>query len=321
MAAIYSGIHLKLKSPQTPWEDKLKLARFAWISSQCLLPNKEQVLLDWCTHALSLYYNKKVEFSQDFLESLWCYLDDVLHSRKLQSFLKQGKTITLKLNMPQVLESASQDVSLTLSFTIPMITSMTTLLRQGEGNITSSHHVSLVLGALQSVPLDHITPAVYQSAFLAVHETLFAIIQCHPQVMLNAAPSFLNVFYRLVASIVQEGRQRGDGDTDSDVYLQCSRLIERMYSHIATTAENFTALSAFMVAQYVTELQKVTLRPDVKLHLTEGIYLILDLCKEQDIRFLKAGLPMGVSEVFNELYGSYIHYHKAQRQGEDKYTV
>ncbi|XP_030582332.1 unhealthy ribosome biogenesis protein 2 homolog [Archocentrus centrarchus] len=222
-----------------------------------------------------------------------------------------------------LVRSASQDVSLTLSFTIPMITSMTTLLRQGEGNITSSHHVSLVFGALQSVPLDHITPAVYQSAFLAVHETLFAIIQCHPQVMLNAAPSFLNVFYRLVASIVQEGRQRGDGDTgpDSDVYLQCSRLIERMYSHIATTAENFTALSAFMVAQYVTELQKVTLRPDVKLHLTEGIYLILDLCKEQDIRFLKAGLPMGVSEVFNELYGSYIHYHKAQRQGEDKYTV
>lgn len=43
MAAIYSGIHLKLKSPQTLWEDKLKLARFAWISTQCLLPNKEQV--------------------------------------------------------------------------------------------------------------------------------------------------------------------------------------------------------------------------------------------------------------------------------------
>uniref|UniRef100_A0A3B4GH74 Uncharacterized protein n=1 Tax=Pundamilia nyererei TaxID=303518 RepID=A0A3B4GH74_9CICH len=104
MAAIYSGIHLKLKSPQTPWDNKLKLARFAWISSQCLLPNKEQVLLDWCTHALSLYYSKKVEFSQDFLEGLWCYLDDVLHSRKLQSFLKQGKTITLKLNMAQVLQ-------------------------------------------------------------------------------------------------------------------------------------------------------------------------------------------------------------------------
>lgn len=42
---------------------------------------------------------------------------------------------------------------------------------------------------------------------------------------------------------------------------------------------------------------------------------------EQDIKFLTAGLQMGVREVFNELYSSYTHYHKAQRQGEDKYTV
>ncbi|KAK9542608.1 hypothetical protein VZT92_000452 [Zoarces viviparus] len=242
--------------------------------------------------------------------------------------LPEPCTKALWLIAPQIIsamvflvKSSAQDVSLTLPFTVPTVTSMTSLLRQGEGLITNPHHVILVLGALQLVPLHHLTPAVYQSAFLAVHEALFAIIQCHPQVMLNAAPSFLNVFYRLVASIMQEGRQRGDTDTDGDVYLQCSRLIERMYSHIAATAESFTTLSAFMVAQYVTELQKVTLRPDVKLHLTEGIYRILDLCVEQDIKFLTAGLQMGVREVFNELYSSYTHYHKAQRQGEDKYTV
>lgn len=66
---------------------------------------------------------------------------------------------------------------------------------------------------------------------------------------------------------------------------------------------------------------QVTLRADVKLHLTEGIYRILDLCTEQDIKFLTAGLQMGVREVFSELYSSYTLYHKAQRQGEDKYTV
>uniref|UniRef100_A0A3P8S6N2 URB2 ribosome biogenesis homolog n=1 Tax=Amphiprion percula TaxID=161767 RepID=A0A3P8S6N2_AMPPE len=244
--------------------------------------------------------------------------------------LPEGCSKALWLIAPQILSAmvflvraSSEDVSLTLPFTVPMVTSMTSLLRQGEGLITNPHHVTLVLVALQSVPLDQLTPPVYQSAFLAVHEALFAIIQCHPQVMLNAAPSFINVFYRLVASIMQEGRQRGDSDTgaDGDVYLQCSRLIQRMYSHIAAAAESFTVLSAFMVAQYVTELQKVTLRPDVKLHLTEGIYQILDLCVEQDIKFLMAGLQMGVREVFNELYSSYTHYHKAQRQGEDKYTV
>lgn len=225
--------------------------------------------------------------------------------------------------MVALVRNSSQHVSLTLPFTVPTVTSLTTLLRQGEGLITNPHHVTLVLGALHSVPLDHLTPPAYRSAFLAVHEALFTFFQCHPQVMVNVTPSFLNVFYRLVASVMQEGRQKGDGDIgpDSDVYLECSRLVERMYSHIAAATESFTMLSSFMVAQYVTELQKVTLRPDVKLHLTEGIYCIMDLCKEQDIKFLTAGLQMGVREVFNELYSSYTHYHKAQRQGEDKYTV
>uniref|UniRef100_A0A3Q2QHZ9 URB2 ribosome biogenesis homolog n=1 Tax=Fundulus heteroclitus TaxID=8078 RepID=A0A3Q2QHZ9_FUNHE len=222
-----------------------------------------------------------------------------------------------------LVRTSSQDLSLTLPFTVPTVTSLTALLRQGEGLIPNPQHVVQVLGALQSLPLDHLSPTVYQSAFLAVHEGLFAIIKCHPQVIPKAAPSFLNVFYRLVASVMQEGRQKGDTDAgaDCDVYLQCSRLTERMYSHIAATPQSFTALPAFMVAQYVTELQKVTLRPDVKLHLTEGIYCILDLCMEQDIKFLRAGLPAGVREVFNELHSNYIHYHKTQRQGEDKYTV
>lgn len=43
MAAVYSGVHLKLKSGRTPWGEKVKLARFAWVSQQCVLPNKEQV--------------------------------------------------------------------------------------------------------------------------------------------------------------------------------------------------------------------------------------------------------------------------------------
>lgn len=41
----------------------------------------------------------------------------------------------------------------------------------------------------------------------------FVFIHLFVQVMLNAAPSFLNVFHRLVASIMQEGRQRGEADT------------------------------------------------------------------------------------------------------------
>ncbi|XP_069788436.1 unhealthy ribosome biogenesis protein 2 homolog isoform X2 [Narcine bancroftii] len=103
MAAIYSGIHLKLKSAKTPWEDKLKLARFAWISHQCFLPNKEQVLLDWVSHALTGYYSKKLQFGAEIVEGLWSYLDDVLHSKKLRKLLEKGKIITIRFTMVQII--------------------------------------------------------------------------------------------------------------------------------------------------------------------------------------------------------------------------
>lgn len=218
-----------------------------------------------------------------------------------------------------IVRSSNQDPSLALVLTVPTLTLMTSLLKRGKELISKPHPVTLVLGALQTVVLDRLAPAAYQATFHAMHEALYAVISCHTWVMVTAAPVFLTAFYRLVASIMQEGRQRGDSDTgpDGDVYLQCSMLLERMYKHIATAPECFTHFSPCIVSQYVTELQKVTLRPDVKLHLTEGIYRIMDLCIERNIKFLNAGLQAGVREVFGELYSSYNHYHKAKIQGED----
>nr|XP_034957772.1 unhealthy ribosome biogenesis protein 2 homolog [Zootoca vivipara] len=154
-------------------------------------------------------------------------------------------------------------------------------------------------------------------------KVLFSILQCHPKVMLKAAPSFLNSFHRLVISVMHEGKQKGDrGIADEfEVILKCAHLVERMYSYIAAKTEEFTVLSSFIVAQYVIELQKVTLHPAVKKHLTEGIYHILDLCVDRDIKFLNASLPVGVREVFKELYRDYSHYHKALKQGDEKYTA
>lgn len=220
-------------------------------------------------------------------------------------------------------KEACQDQSLTSTIVVPILETAAALLRQGEGVLLNPHHVALAFSILLTVPLDHLKMDDYGSVFLGVHEVLFSIVQCHPKVMLKAAPSFLNSFHRLVASVMVEGRQRGDrGNTDEfEVILKCAHLVERMYSHIAAKTEEFTLFSAFIVAQYVTELQKVTLHPAVKKHLTEGIYHILDLCIDQDIKFLNASLPAGVREVFKDLYNDYNHYHKAKKQGEEKFTA
>nr|XP_020024421.1 unhealthy ribosome biogenesis protein 2 homolog [Castor canadensis]XP_020024422.1 unhealthy ribosome biogenesis protein 2 homolog [Castor canadensis] len=217
---------------------------------------------------------------------------------------------------------ACQEQPVAVAVVGPILDVLAALLRQGEEAISNPHHVSLAFSILLTVPLDHLKPAEYKSIFLRMHSVLFSILQCHPKVMLKAVPSFLNSFHKLVVSVMHEGRQKDKGNSDDlPVILECARLVERMYSHIATRAEEFTVFSPFLVAQYVTEVQKVTLYPPVKTLLQEGIYLILDLCTEPNVQFLRVSLQPGARDIFKELYSDYLKYHKAKQEGEKRYTA
>ncbi|XP_027260653.1 unhealthy ribosome biogenesis protein 2 homolog isoform X1 [Cricetulus griseus] len=217
---------------------------------------------------------------------------------------------------------ACQEQPVALVVVEPILDVLAILLRKGEETISNPHHVSLAFNILLTVPLDHLKPLEYGSVFLKMHNVLFSILQCHSKVMLKAIPSFLNSFNRLLFSVMHEGRQKDKGSMDDlPVVLECARLVERMFSHIATRAEEFTSFSPFLVSHYVTEAQKVTLYPAVKNLLQEGIYLILDLCMERDIQFLRASLQPGARDVFKDLHSDYLKYHKAKHEGEKRYTA
>lgn len=307
-----------------------------------------QVIQDIEPH-LGALFNQMLEVGtiKDFRMVMQCILQGLdisnIWKADLQAILSAITLIKLILNCPVSGEKASlfwracpqiitaltlqnreacQEQPVSLIVVMPILDVLATLLRQGEETISNPHHVSLAFSILLTVPLDHLKPLEYGSIFLKVHNVLFSILQCHQKVMLKAIPSFLNCFNRLVFSVIHEGRQKDKGSTDDlPEILECARLVERMYSHIATRAEEFTVFSPFMVAQYVTEVQKVTLYPAVKGLLQEGIYLILDLCIERDIQFLRVSLQPGVRDIFKELYNDYTKYHKAKHEGERRYTA
>ncbi|XP_057590796.1 unhealthy ribosome biogenesis protein 2 homolog isoform X2 [Hippopotamus amphibius kiboko] len=289
----------------------------------------------------------EVGTTEDFRMALQCILQGLdvsnMWRADLQAVLSAVTLVKLLLSCPLDGEKASlfwracpqvvtaltlqtreacQEQPVALALVGPVLDVLAALLRQGEGTISNPHHVGLAFGVLLIVPLDHLKPPEYGRIFPRAHNVLFSILQCHPKVMLKAIPSFLNCFHRLVCSVIHEGRQKDKGSAeDLPVVLECARLVERMYSHIAAQAEEFRVFSPFMVAQYVTEAQKVTLYPGVKGLLQEGIYLILDLCIEPDIQFLRASLPPGVRDIFKELHSDYVKYHKAKHEGERRYTV
>ena len=51
------------------------------------------------------FYKKKLELKEDIVERLWIYVDNILHSRKLQNLLKNGKTVNLQISLIKVINS------------------------------------------------------------------------------------------------------------------------------------------------------------------------------------------------------------------------
>ncbi|XP_051024509.1 unhealthy ribosome biogenesis protein 2 homolog isoform X2 [Acomys russatus] len=187
-----------------------------------------------------------------------------LLSLLLKCSLNKEKKSLLWRTCPQIVTAlmlqhreACQEQPVALGVVESVLDILAVLLRKGEETIRNPHHVSLAFNMLLTAPLEHLKPLEFSSVFQKMHSVLFSILQCHSKVMLKAIPSFLNSFHRLLVSVMHEGRQRDKGSMDDlPVVLECARLMERMYSHIAARAEEFTTFSPFLVAQYVTEAQK-----------------------------------------------------------------
>lgn len=81
-----------------------------------------------------------------------------------------------------IVRESGKEPSLISALTVPALEALSVLLRQGEGLLSNPHHVTLALGAAQFVPLEHLSAQDYHAAFEAIHELLFAIVQCHTQV-------------------------------------------------------------------------------------------------------------------------------------------
>uniref|UniRef100_A0A8W8LUW4 Nucleolar 27S pre-rRNA processing Urb2/Npa2 C-terminal domain-containing protein n=1 Tax=Magallana gigas TaxID=29159 RepID=A0A8W8LUW4_MAGGI len=101
MANIYSGIYTKLKDRNCDIKDRLKLAKFAWFSDKVILPNKEQVLIDFLS---GLLLNKKrSNVSENETCLVWRCLYEVLQSKKCHSPGKSRQTLIIKPSICQVL--------------------------------------------------------------------------------------------------------------------------------------------------------------------------------------------------------------------------
>ncbi|KAK2555339.1 Unhealthy ribosome biogenesis protein 2-like protein [Acropora cervicornis] len=101
MKSEQKGVYSKLQNVSVPWDEKLTLARYVWDSPDCVIPNKQQVLIDWIIQGLLNRSKKDPQIVQVIeCKGLWELLFHVLQSHELLS--QEKIPVTLKPPLLQV---------------------------------------------------------------------------------------------------------------------------------------------------------------------------------------------------------------------------
>lgn len=193
------------------------------------------------------------------------------------------------------------------SLAVPILTTLVRMLDFGP-KLMSSHTAVLTLHCCQFTPLDGSTSFV--PAFHAVYDVLNALLVHHTNTVYGVIPSFLSSTKRLLKVVVNNGDQE-KLDQDEERISQlvgCALLFDRLCQLISTHKRDFNKVAGYLVSDYVCEVQKVTLHPEVKKTLVPAMYKILDLCDKFSISQLHTVLQTGVKEVFKILYDDYMKY-------------
>lgn len=189
---------------------------------------------------------------------------------------------------------------------VPILTCQSGMLNFGPA-LVSSQCATMALQSCGYIPLCILS---HYPAFLAVCGVLTSLIVHHTETVFKVIPTFISCANHLMKSLITFGNQETliDKDRISDA-KQCAHLLNKLYALMASHKPEFSKVAVYMVANYVTEVQKVTLHPVVKRALLPAVYAVLDICDTHAVSQLHVVLNQGVKEVFKMLYADYMKYH------------
>ncbi|XP_066281622.1 unhealthy ribosome biogenesis protein 2 homolog isoform X3 [Branchiostoma lanceolatum] len=190
---------------------------------------------------------------------------------------------------------------------VPSLLTTAAILQFGQGSLPDQVAGAALHGCL-SVQIQNQPGSTFAATFHATCRVLTSLLLHHTKVARNAVPSLMACCRTLLVALVHEGRQ-DNGSVDSADVVLCAGDFGRLVAALVQKVD-LTKIAAFLVAEYVNELQHGTLHPEVKKSLVPSVYLLLDVCGMHGSKLLVTALHPGLREIYKALHADYNRYHK-----------
>ncbi|XP_064601051.1 unhealthy ribosome biogenesis protein 2 homolog [Liolophura sinensis] len=199
---------------------------------------------------------------------------------------------------------------------VPVLQLEHRMLQFGEV-LMSDQTAGVVLHGCQLNLLDRCPAQLYGRVFTCVYNVLNAFMVHHTDTLLRSIPSVVSACKLMMCSLIQrsdqdkifqwEGTLSGSLITD---LVHSAYELDRLFGLLSSHKAEMKKVSPYIVSDYVTEVQRVTVLPVVKKALVPAICKVLDICDNHGIALLHTVLNPGVTEVFKLLYEEYCKHYR-----------
>lgn len=163
---------------------------------------------------------------------------------------------------------------------------------------------------MSEVPLDEsLEPEVSLTHLTAVLDTMFAFYLFRTSLLIDRLPPFLQRYRLCLVSLARLA-------TPSAPYpflkkaASLAEKLERAATTLVKRRKDFCRLSPYLIADLLSIFQKYDLSSEVKFSYTNIVNAFLSIADTHGIGFLKAVLPTGQQELFNNIYENYNKFHR-----------
>ncbi|KAK5640150.1 hypothetical protein RI129_010961 [Pyrocoelia pectoralis] len=140
---------------------------------------------------------------------------------------------------------------------------------------------------------------------------LEALIKHRKTVITDYLPPYLQRYRTVLIQLCSKSNTNLKLNQESIQELaNCAHKFERLTKTLRICDKSMMRISPYVIADVLNQFEKVTLYPNIKIHLSNSIYQLLSMCDEHGIAFLKRVLSTASTEMFKIISDNYNKYYK-----------
>ncbi|KAG0711014.1 Unhealthy ribosome biogenesis protein 2 [Chionoecetes opilio] len=138
-----------------------------------------------------------------------------------------------------------------------------------------------------------------------------SVVVDHSSVVVERTPAVLAALAHLTTALIAQASQEHKlQDKQIKELVGCSGNIERLVKELSPFKVKLNKVVHFTMATIVTDLQRTTVYPAVKMVIESVVYRLLDLCDDYCLQHLLVALPPATTTLLKHLHDNYSTFHR-----------